>query len=40
MDFIELKNHLESTRHKLDITEVHDKSGYSPIHYASYKNMF
>ena len=40
MDFRELKNHLEATRNKLDITEVYDKSGYSPIHYASYKNMF
>ena len=39
MDFMELKIHLNTTKDSIDIMNIHDKSGYSPIHYAAYKNM-
>ena len=40
MAFSELKSHLESTRNEFDITTVYNKDGMSPIHFASYKNMY
>lgn len=40
MDFEELKSHLNATKDSIDIMEIHDKTGYSPIHYAAYKNMY
>ena len=30
---------MNATKDSIDIMSIHDKSGYSPIHYASYKNM-
>ena len=36
---MELKIHLNTTKDSIDIMNIHDKSGYSPIHYAAYKNM-
>ena len=39
MDFTELENHLHATRDKFDLMKIYDKSGYTPIHYASYKNI-
>ena len=40
MDFDELRAHLNATKDSIDIMKIHDKSGYSPLHYASYKNMY
>ena len=34
----ELKNHLELTRDRFEITEIYDRTGYSPLHFAAYKN--
>ena len=39
MDFGSLESHLRSTRNKFDIMQIYDKSGYTPIHYAAYKNI-
>ena len=39
MDFSELKNHLDTTKDKFNITQIYDKSGYTPLHYAAYKNI-
>ena len=39
MDFTELENHLYSTKDKFDLMKIYDKSGYTPIHYAAYKNI-
>ena len=39
MDFLELKNHLDATKDKFNVVSIYDKSGYSPIHYAAYKNI-
>jgi len=39
MNFAELEKHLRSTRDKFDIMQIYDKSGYTPIHYAAYKNI-
>jgi len=39
MDFVELKNHLDATKDKFNVVSIYDKSGYSPIHYAAYKNI-
>ena len=38
MEAMELKVHLESTKDKFDVTTLYDRSGYSPLHFASYKN--
>lgn len=35
----ELKKHLEITTNKFELTEIYDRSGYSPIHYAAFKNI-
>lgn len=35
---MELKAHLEHTRDKFDVTNLFDRSGYSPLHFAAYKN--
>jgi ankyrin repeat protein len=34
----ELRNHLYATQYLFDVTLIFDKSGYSPLHFASYKN--
>lgn len=34
----DLKKHLEDTQDKYDVTKIFDRSGYSPLHFASYKN--
>ena len=39
MDFEELKNHLDATKDKFNVVAIYDKSGYSPMHYAAYKNI-
>jgi ankyrin repeat protein len=33
-----LKLHLHSSRFKIDITKIYDRSGYTPLHYAGYKD--
>ena len=38
MDKLDLKSHLIQTRNNFDITKVFDKQGYSPLHFAAYKN--
>jgi len=40
MDFDELRAHLNATKDTVDVMAIYDKSGYSPLHYASYKNMY
>jgi len=37
-DRVELRNHLIASEDRFDITEISDKSGYSPLHFAAYKN--
>ena len=39
MDFSELKHHLNSTKDKFNVTLLYDQSGYTPLHYAAYKNI-
>lgn len=39
MDFSELEHHLHATRDRFNVQSIFDKSGYSPIHYAAYKNI-
>ena len=39
MDFVELENHLFASKEKFDLLKIYDKSGYTPIHYAAYKNI-
>ena len=39
MDFTELHNHLYDSKDKFDLLKIYDKSGYTPIHYAAYKNI-
>ena len=34
----ELQEHLLQTGHKFEITEIFDRSGYSPLHFAAFKN--
>jgi ankyrin repeat protein len=34
----DLKKHLEDTSDKYDVTRIFDRSGYSPLHFAAYKN--
>jgi len=36
---VELKAHLDATKDRFYITNIFDKSGYSPMHYAAYKNI-
>lgn len=36
----ELESHLINTQDDFDITTLYDKSGYSPLHYAAYRNSF
>ena len=38
-DFDELALHLKSSRSSVDVTKVFDKSGYTPLLYAAYKNI-
>lgn len=38
MEPTELKSHLELTKSKFDVTKIYDRSGYSPLHFAAYKN--
>ena len=37
-DYSDLTNHLHATKSKFDIVSIHDKSGYTPLMYAAYKN--
>ena len=39
MDFPELVKHLQNSRDKYDLLSLFDKSGYTPMHYAAYKNI-
>ena len=34
----ELRRHLIETESRFDVTEIGDRSGYSPLHFAAYKN--
>jgi ankyrin repeat protein len=34
-----LKSHLEMCLDKFDVTTVFDRSGYSPLHFAAFKNF-
>ena len=34
-----LKTHLSTSKNKIDIRNIYNESGYSPIHYAAYKNF-
>ena len=34
----ELTRHLIETESKFNITEIYDRSGYSPLHFSAYKN--
>ena len=38
MELLELQKHLLENAHKFEITEIYDRSGYSPLHFAAYKN--
>lgn len=38
MEVQELSRHLIETESKFDVTEIYDRSGYSPLHFAAYKN--
>jgi ankyrin repeat protein len=37
-DHEELRVHLEKTKNKYEIMRLFDSSGYTPLHYAAYKN--
>ena len=39
MDMVELRAHLDATKGKFNVANIFDKSGYSPMHYAAYKNI-
>jgi ankyrin repeat protein len=34
----QLKAHIQQTHDKYEITKIFDRSGYSPLHFAAYKN--
>ena len=34
----DLQRHLVETEGRFDVTEIYDRSGYSPLHFAAYKN--
>ena len=36
----ELKKHLEVSSGRFDVTAIYDRSGYSPLHFAAYKDSF
>lgn len=38
MEPIDLKSHLENSRDKFDVMSIYDRTGYSPLHFAAYKN--
>ena len=38
MDYDELSYHLSKNATKFNVTTIFDRSGYSPLHYAAYKN--
>jgi len=38
LEALELKRHLIETESRFDVTEIGDRSGYSPLHFAAYKN--
>ena len=38
MDYKVLIDHLELTKDKFDVTQIYDRSGYSPLHFGAYKN--
>lgn len=39
MDYEELRNHLNATKDRFNVVSIYDKSGYTPMHYAAYKNI-
>ena len=39
MEFVELEKHLNTTKDRFNVISIYDKSGYSPLHYAAYKNI-
>lgn len=36
---VSLKKHLEQCMDKFDVTRIFDRSGYSPLHFAAFKNF-
>jgi ankyrin repeat protein len=34
-----LLEHLEMVKEKVDVTKIYDRSGYSPLHFAAFKNQ-
>lgn len=36
---MELRAHLDATKDRFNVANIYDKSGYSPMHYAAYKNI-
>lgn len=34
----QLKEHLDQVKEKVDLTKIYDRSGYSPLHFAAFKN--
>lgn len=38
-DIVGLESHLEETREKFNVMKIFDKSGYSPLHYAAFKDV-
>lgn len=35
---VDLKQHINQTKARYDITKIYDRQGYSPLHFAAYKN--
>jgi ankyrin repeat protein len=40
LEATDLMKHLVDTENRFDVTEIYDKNGYSPLHFAAYKNSF
>lgn len=38
MEPLDLKSHLEHSKDKFNVTQIYDRTGYSPLHFAAYKN--
>ncbi len=40
MDYEDLSKHIEYSKDRYDITNIYDRSGYSPLHFAAYKDSY
>ena len=38
MEPVELRKHLELTKNNFDVTTIYDRTGYSHLNFAAYKN--